>query len=280
MRGSRKILHGRLRQWGRTLAAIVAAGIFAAPGLGYAGQRVVSLDNCADEYVLGLMPADQVAGVSDRATLPESYYADRARSFPRVHPTLESLLALHPDTVVRTWGGDVKLLEALKRRGINIITINDVNTYSEAKDELMRVGHLLGQDGQAAAEARAMMASLDGTQRIGQGRTVLYYTPSGYSAGPDTFIGEMLRTLGYRLETADHGFFYLSPEVLLSTMPDVFALGFYDDPYQSRRAPGRSALIRERIDERPHIALSGRMIACSGWYTAYDLEALSRNGVS
>jgi iron complex transport system substrate-binding protein len=68
--------------------------------------------------------------------------------------------------------------------------------------------------------------------------------------------------------------------VLLSTMPDVFALGFYDDPYQSRRAPGRSALIRERIDERPHIALSGRMIACSGWYTAYDLEALSRNGVS
>lgn len=280
MRGSRATLHGDLRGWGRTLAAVVAVGLCAAPGLGHAAQRVVSLDMCADEYVLGLMPAEQIAAVSDRAALPESYYADRARSFARVHPTLESLLALHPDAVVRTWGGDAKLLEALKKRGINIISINDVNSYPEAKDELLRVGHLLGQDAQAAAEARAMMASLDGVHRIGQGKSVLYYTPSGYSAGPDTLIGEMLRTLGYRLETADQGFFYLSPEVLLSTMPDVFALGFYDNPYQSRRAPGRSALIRERIDERPHIALSGRMIACSGWYTAYDLEALSRNGVS
>jgi len=109
---------------------------------------------------------------------------------------------------------------------------------------------------------------------------VLYYTPSGYTAGPDTFIGEMLRTLGYRLDTADHGFPYLSPEVLLTSRPDVFAIGFYNDPFQSRRAPGRSALIRERIAERPHIELPLRMIACSGWYTAYDLETLSRGGTT
>ena len=122
------------------------------------------------------------------------------------------------------------------------------------------------------------MVSLAGVRPIGKGKTILYYTPSGYSAGPDTFIGDMLKTLGYRLETADHGFFALSPEVLLTTTPDVFALGFYDDPFQSRRAPGRSALIRERIAERPHIKLPLRMIACSGWYAAYDLEALSQQG--
>ena len=139
---------------------------------------------------------------------------------------------------------------------------------------------MLGQDAQAATEARAMMASLAGVRPIGKGKSVLYYTPSGYSAGPDTFVGAMLQTLGYRLETADHGFFYLSPEVLLSTTPDVFALGFYSDPYQSRRAPGRSALIRARINERPHIELPLRMVACSGWYTVYDLETLSQSGAA
>ncbi len=260
------------------MAAVLAAGVLTAPAL--AAPRVVSLDQCADEYVLGLMPADRIAAVSDRAAVPESYYADRARAFPRVRPSIEALLALHPDAVVRTWGGDAKLMAALQRNGISVITINDVSTFPAARDELLRIGHLLGQDAQAAAEARSMMASLDGIHHIGDGKSVLYYTPSGYSAGPDTFIGDMLKTLGYRLETADHGFFYLSPEVLLSTTPDVFALGFYDDPFQSRRAPGRSALIRNRIAERPHIDLPARMIGCSGWYAAYDLEVLSRGGAA
>ena len=280
-------MRGGFRGWRQTLATVSAAATLAAassaaPVLGAAtpataGPRVVSLDMCADQYVLGLMPADQIAAVSNTAAVPESYYADRARSFARVRPTLESLLALHPDAVVRTWGGDAKLLSALQQHGVNIITINDVDTFPQARDELLRIGHLLGQDLQAATEARSMMVSLGGVQPIGKGKTILYYTPSGYSAGPDTFIGSMLQTLGYRLETADHGFFYLSPEVLLSTRPDVFALGFYDDAFQSRRAPGRSALIRGYIAERPHLALSGKMIACSGWYTAYDLEALSQN---
>ncbi len=262
-------------------AATLAATLLAMPmTAAAAGPRIASLDQCADEYVLGLMPTDQIAAVSDRAAVAESYYADRARSFPRVRPGIEALLALHPDIVVRTWGGDAKLLAALQRNGIKVIDINDVNTYPAARDELLRIGHLLGQDVQAATEARAMMASLDGIRPIGKGKSVLYYTPSGYSAGTGTFIGHMLQTLGYRLETADPGFFYLSPEVLLTTKPDVFALGFYDDPFQSRRAPGRSALIRSVIDERPRITLPLRMIACSGWYTAYDLENLSRGGTS
>ena len=278
MSGSRTILDGWFRGALVAIAAFFAAGVLSAPAL--AAPRVVSLDQCADEYVLALMPADRIAAVSDRAAVPESYYADRARAFPRVRPGIETLLALHPDAVVRTWAGDDKLLSALKRNGISVITVNDVSNFAQAHDELLRVGHLLGQDDQAAAEARAMMASLAGIRHIGNGKSVLYYTPSGYSAGPDTFIGQMLQTLGYRLETADHGFFYLSPEVLLATTPDVFALGFYDDPFQSRRAPGRSALIRARIDERPHINLPTRMITCNAWYTAYDLENVSRGGTT
>jgi iron complex transport system substrate-binding protein len=237
---------------------------------------VVSIDECADQYVLGLLPSDRIAAVSDHAALPDSYYADRAKGFRRVRPSIEALLALHPDVVVRTWGGDAKLIAALQRNHIDVIDINDVHTYAQAGEELLRVGHLLGQDVQAAAEARAMAATLDGVRHIGKGKTVLYYTPSGVSAGPDTFTGEMLKTLGYTLYTADKGFFPLRAEVILSERPDVFALGFYDDRFQSRRAPGRNAIVRAWIKQRPHIALPPRMLTCAGWYTAYDLEALSR----
>ena len=155
-------------------AAVLAATLIGVPITAMAaGLRIASLDECADQYVLGLMPADQIAAVSDGAGRLDSYYADRARSFARVRPGIESLLALHPDAVVRTWGGDAKLLEALKKHGINIININDVNSLPQARDELLRVGHALGQDAQAAAEVRAMMASLAGIRAIGKDKTVL-----------------------------------------------------------------------------------------------------------
>ncbi len=242
--------------------------------------RVVSLDGCADQYALGLLPGEDIAALSDRAALDESYYRDRAKSFRRLRPQVESVLALRPDVVLRTWGGDAKLIAALQRNHITIININDVNTYPQAKDELMRVGHLLGADGQAQAEARAMEASLDGIDHIGVGKSVRYYTPSGYSAGPDTSVGYMLQTLGFTLESSEKGFFYLPPEVLLGETPDVFALGYYDDRYQSVRAPGRNALVRRRIAERPHLTLPSQIITCFAWYTAYDLEALSRKGLN
>ncbi|MGZ3305425.1 MAG: ABC transporter substrate-binding protein [Asticcacaulis sp.] len=257
-------------------ALAVLAGLMFDAGSAMAAPRVISIDECADQYALGLLPSDRIAAVSDHAALDDSYYADRARGFRRVRPSIEALLALHPDVVVRTWGGDAKLIAALERNNIKVVNINDVHSYAEAREELLRVGQLLDQDNQAAIEARAMSATLDGVRHIGKGKTVLYYTPTGYSAGGDTFTGEMLKTLGYTLYSADNGYFPLRSELVLSEKPDVFALGFYDDRFQSRRAPGRNGLVRSWIRQRPHIALPARMLTCAGWYTAYDLEAVSR----
>ncbi|MEI9904942.1 MAG: hypothetical protein WDN06_13975 [Asticcacaulis sp.] len=117
-----------------------------------AAPTIVSLDECADQYVLGLMPRAQVLALSNHANLPDSNFRDRAKGLPRVRPSLEAVLALHPDMVIRTWGGDAKLIQALQRYGIRVIGINDVNNYAQARDELFRVGHELGQDASARIE--------------------------------------------------------------------------------------------------------------------------------
>jgi len=242
-----------------------------------AAPRIVSLDECADQYVLGLVPRPQIAAVSDKAALPDSFYRDRVRGLRQVRPSSEGVLALKPDIVVRTWGGDARLIQRLNQNGIRVVQINDINTFDQARTELHRVGDALEVDAEAQAEAERFQAALNDIRPIGRDRTVLYYTPGGYSAGPDTMIGEMLRKLAFRLESQDKGFFALSPEVILSLHPDVFALGFFDDVYQMRRTPGRNPVVRKLIAATPHFTLPRRAMACTGWFSVYDLRTLSHS---
>jgi iron complex transport system substrate-binding protein len=262
----------RFAVWCGVFAMAMSSHALAAP-------RVVSLDMCADQYVLGLVPRDRVAAVSMRAQLQESFYRDRAKGLRRVPGKSEAVLALAPDIVVRTWGGDRKLLDRLAKSGIKVITINDLQNLDQAEGELLRVGTELGQPQAARAEAQRFRAAMDAVRPIGLGRTVLYYTPGGYTAGPDTFIGDFLTRLSFRMESQTKGFYFLSPEVLLSLKPDVFALGFYDDAYAMRRVPGRHPLVRKAIEKTPHFTMPATAIACSAWYAAYDLRALSQTTI-
>ncbi len=240
---------------------------------------IVSLDEGADQYVLGLVPRSQIMAVSDHARLTDSYFRDRAVGVRVIKPQLETLLALHPDIVVRTWGGDIKLLQRLEANHIKIININSISSFDQARSELMRVGHLLGQDTRAEIEAHRFDQAMADIRPVGAGRSVLYYTPSGFSAGPDTLVGDMLLKLGFRLETQNKGFYYLSPEVLLSMKPDVFALAFYDDRYAMRRVPGRNPLVHDLISRSVHFSLPASSVSFSGWYTAYGLQQLSQQAI-
>lgn len=244
-----------------------------------AGPRVVSLDGCADQYVLGLVPAGDILALSGRSRLSDSFYRDRAAGVRQIRPEIESVLALRPDVVVRTWGGDLKLVKKLQQNNIKIININDISSYKDAEGELRRVGHELGRDETADAETLRFRAALADIRPVGLGRSVLYYTPGGFSAGPDTMVGDMLKRLDFRMETQDKGYFFLSPEVLLNLKPDVFALGFYEDRYAMRRVPGRNPEVAALIEASPHFTLPARAVACSGWFTAYDLDALSRKAL-
>jgi iron complex transport system substrate-binding protein len=248
-------------------------------GAAVAGPRVVSLDGCADQYVLGLVPASDILAVSDRARLDDSFYRDRAAGIRRIKPSIEAVLALQPDIVVRTWGGDLKLIKKLEQNHIKILNINDISSYGDAEIELRRVGRELGRGEEAQAEAQRFNDALIDIRPMGLGRSVLYYTPGGFSAGPDTMVGDMLKRLDFRLESQDKGYFYLSPEVLLSLDPDVFALSFYDDRYAMRRVPGRNPEVAKLIEARPHFAFPARAIACPGWFTVYDLDALSKRAL-
>ncbi|ESQ78220.1 hypothetical protein AEYBE204_15395 [Asticcacaulis sp. YBE204] len=230
---------------------------------------------CADQYVLALLPKDRIAGLSLRARHRDSYFKARAEGLPLRRANLETLLMLKPDAVVRTWGGDAKLLKALEVRGIKIIQINEVGNFTQAKNEVKSVGQALGVAQEGVHQSSKMSAALDKVQKPSQMRRVLYYTPSAYSAGKSTWVGQLISATGNELVAEQDYFYYLSPETFLSARADVYALGFYGDAYAMRRAPGRHPLVRQRIAKSPHVTIPSPMLACSAWYSAFDLPKLA-----
>jgi len=242
--------------------------------------KVVSLDMCADQYALGLLPPENLKGVSTRATHRDAYFRARATSVPQRRLSLETVLTLKPDAVIRSWGGDMKLLAGLEARGIKVIQINEVSDFAQAGDEVARIGGLLGVPEAGRAQRQKMQAALTGIGATGRGRSVLYYTPSAWSAGADTWVGKLFETLGFRMAGGGAGYHYLSPEVFIRQTADIYALGFYEDSYAMRRVPGRHPLVRKKLEAAQkagrQIVLPSAVLACPAWYSAFELSDMAQ----
>lgn len=100
--------------------------------------RVLSLDQCADQYVLALAPEAELA-LSSRADDPDSWMREAARGRPRVRPTLEAAIGFQPDVVVRYWGGEPRLLAALEKRGARVLNIDDATDMEGVRENLRAV---------------------------------------------------------------------------------------------------------------------------------------------
>ncbi|MFN3807639.1 iron ABC transporter substrate-binding protein [Asticcacaulis sp.] len=249
-------------------------GLFAC-GAGAKPLRVVSLDMCADQYALALLPSDHILSLSPRAGHQDSFYRSRAGAIPLRRPTLEALLALKPDAILRTWGGDARLIAQAQAHGIKTVQINEVSTFAQAGAEVETVASQLGVPQAGTREAQNMTAALLRVPVPVRPRKVLYYTPSGFSAGASTWVGQIIGATGHRLVASQPYFYYLSPELFLRERADVYALGFYDDAYAMRRAPGRHPLVRARIERAAHVTIPSPMLACSAWYAAFGLPELA-----
>ncbi|HWU13287.1 MAG TPA: ABC transporter substrate-binding protein, partial [Caulobacter sp.] len=85
---------------------VVGLAVVAGPAVARTGpERVMSLDSCADQYVLALAARGTIVGVSSRAAAPDSFLRAKAAGLPKRRTTLEAVLSARPDIVVRQWGG-------------------------------------------------------------------------------------------------------------------------------------------------------------------------------
>ncbi len=268
-----------MRVWTAVLVVIAcgAAAAVAAPP-----PRVVSLDYCADQYVLALADRAQILAVSPAAGAEYSYMAARAQGVPTARPTAEAALMLSPDLVVRQWGGGFGAPEVLARFGIPVAQIGDDASLEQARASLIAIGAALGQSARAqalAAEMDRRLAAVAAPAAEKRPRA-LYVTAGGMSSGAGTFIDAILKAAGVGNLTAEkgrRGWAWVDMEGLALDPPDLFVTGFFDKRERAvdNWSPSRHAFLQDELAARPAVHLASRQVACPGWFVTDAIEAIA-----
>lgn len=257
----------------RSLYGAMLALLVFAPAVAEARPlRVLSLDQCADQYVLALTPEADLA-LSSRADDPDSWMRQAAWGRPRVRPTLEAAIGFQPDVVVRYWGGEPRLLSALEKRGARVLNINDATDMAGVRENLRSVSQGLGQE----ARGQALIAHMD--QRLaqaaggGRGREAVYVTPGGYTTGAGALIDSILKAAGFRNGVRGPGFQPLGIEKIALNPPALFVRGFFQQWRADWRGPGRHPVVARAARGRTVTDLPASTLSCPAWFAA-DAAAL------
>lgn len=259
------------------LAAGLAALAFAGSALA-ASPRVMSLDSCADQYVLALSPRAAIVGLSARADDRDSYLRTAAAGLPVRRATTESVLAVRPDIVVRYWGGDARLDDALRRRGIAVVRIGEASDFDGVRANVRTVAAALDRRPAGEALVAGMDARLAAARGAWRGAPALYLTPSGFTTGPGSLVDAMMRAAGMTNLATGSTWKPIPLETLVLHPPAAFVLGFFDAfaVAMQRWGPGRHSALKARLAGRTAASLPATILGCPAWFAADGALILAR----
>ncbi len=248
----------------------LTAALFLTVSMVRAEPRVVSLDQCADQYVLALAPRADIAGLSPRAQADDSYLRAQARGLSVVRADSEAILGVRPKVVVRYWGGSPPLLADLKRRGITVVEIDDATDFAGVRADIRRVARALHAIDAGEALVRGMDAKLTASAGAWRGRSAAYLTSGGATAGRGTLIDAMFTASGLKNTTQTTGYAELSLERLIADPPAAVVGGFFDRAAVSRQpwGIGRHRVLRELMRRTALVSLPAAILGCPAWFAA------------
>ena len=143
------------RLWG-ILAAALAAGA-AAPATAEP-PRVMSIEACANQYVLALADREQIISLAKGADDPRtSFLHEKARGIPANQRSAEEVIAADPDLVF-TGPFSRRTREFLQRFHIRIVRTKRPKTLAELSAQIRRVAGILGHP----ERGERLASSIDG----------------------------------------------------------------------------------------------------------------------
>lgn len=231
--------------------------------------RVMSLDQCGDQYALALAPDAELA-LSTRADDPDSWMRDAAAGRRLMRPTLEAAIGFQPDVVIRYWGGDARLLARLRRGGVNVVTIEDATDFEGVRRNIRKAAQTL----RAAPRGDALIGRMNARLReaapapSAPRRSTLYLTAGGFTAGKGTLVDAILGAAGLTNLVARPGFAPASVERIVLWRPARFVLGFFDQSRSDWRGPGRHPAVRAATQDRVAARLPAASLTCPAWFAA------------
>ena len=240
------------------------------------GARIVSLDFCADQYVLALANPEDILALSPDATKSFSYLRERAVGYPTVRSSAEDVLLLDPDIVVRTYGGGAGATDLFERAGVDVVQIG----YAARLDDVAMVTRQAARDLRAVARGEEIIAKLNNQRQAisdtQSDKKLMYLTSKGAIAGTQTIIDDLIVAAGHQNFQQRPGWSVAPMERLAYEQPDIIAAGFFEtsDLVSDRWTPARHPVVKRALDNLQIIDVPGAWTACGGWFVMDAVEAL------
>lgn len=245
-------------------------------------MRIVSLDYCADQYVLKLADPEQILAISPDGVKEFSYMRQEAAGVPTVRPVAEDVLILKPDLVVRAYGGGPNAEEFFKRAGVPVLTVGwtsnvDSEEVGSIPDLIQYMAEGLGQSERGRALVADFRVRLETLRRRTNGETALYMTPAGITTGPGSMVHEMLLEAGFENFEQKPGWRSIPLERLAYERPDTVAAAFFEQltNHPDSWSPMKHPVAKRHMNEQSVVPLKGAWTACGGWFILDAIEALT-----
>lgn len=241
------------------------------------GTRIISIDYCADQMLLGLVARGRIAAVSVEADNDPAFAAPLARGLPRIRADAERILALRPTLVVRSYAGGPRLEAALRRAGVAVYTLPYVASPNDVVAAMTSSGRALGAERAATARVAEWRASLMRAQSLPRGySTALYLTPGDVTSGPDSFVARLIGVAGYASYDGRSGWNRLPLETITARPPALVVRAFFDSKAnrQDHWSSSSHAVLRRALAGRRSVTIPGGEVACGNWLSSRALDRL------
>ena len=246
-------------------------------------MRIVSLDYCADQYVLKLADREQVLAISPDAVKSFSYMRGEAAGVPTVRPAAENVLVLKPDLVVRSYGGGPNAEAFFERAGIPVLNVGWTSSIDGAgltsiPGVIQHMADGLGQSarGEAlVADFRARLAAVDAHKG---GKSALYMTSGGVTSGPGSLVHQMLIAAGLENFQETPGWRSIPLERLAREQPDLVVpalFGSQGGQTPDVWSPMHHPVARTQLGREAVVPVEGAWTACGAWFLMDAIEALA-----
>ncbi len=235
-------------------------------------QRIVSTGLCADQLLLMIADRSQIASLSSFVTDPNmSYMIDAVGDLPLNDSSVEEVIPYAPDLVVGSSFAAWNTTRFLRRLGYQVKLVSLPTTLEQTYTLMRDFGEWTGNQARAELMIEQMKAEISAIQSRYAHRpekTVIVYSPNGYTIGANTLENDILSKAGYRNLAAEmgiDGFQQISLESLIAAGPELL----YIDSNVINSDSLASAYIthpalERAVAQQDHISIPTPLRICAG----------------
>lgn len=256
--------------------------------------RVVSLNLCADAYLMAFAKPEQILGLTQQSSDPTlSAFVVEASNFPVSGGRMANILEQQPDIIIINNYSPPPNKALMDRLGIKIVKLDAANSYQSARTEILQLGKAIHR----LEAAKAYLAQLD--KELEDARhTKLTYMPSiinyqrrGIVVGETHILDDIIQLAGAQNLGRDTGRTIgpMSLENLIRLQPD-YVLSISENDEQTLKSQDRGSEIlshpalQKMFSAERHIYIPQNLTVCAGATTpkavAHLIETLQSSQLS